>query len=93
MKVNRIIIILALFGMVLSGCKKSWLDINTNPNQLPTSTPDFVFTAAANRTAAILDPNEIGSYWGGQWTQSSTYIISIYLAVPVSITTNSTGGA
>ena len=76
MKVNRIIIILGLFGLVMSGCKKSWLDINTNPNQLPTSTPDFVFTAAANRTAAILDPNEVGSYWGGQWTQSSTYIIS-----------------
>jgi hypothetical protein len=76
MKLNRIIIILACLGIALSGCKKSWLDINTNPNQLPTSTPDYVFTAAANRTAAVLDPNELGSYWSGQWTQSSTYIIS-----------------
>ena len=76
MRGNRIIIILALVAMVLPGCKKSWLDINTNPNQLPTSTPEYVFTAAANRTAAILDPNELGSYWSGQWTQSSTYIIS-----------------
>ena len=38
--------------------------------------PISFFTAAVNRTAAILDPNELGSYWSGQWTQSSTYIIS-----------------
>lgn len=76
MKSTRIIIFLVLFAIGFAGCKKSWLDINTNPNQLPTSTPDYVFTSAANRTAAILDPNETGSYWSGQWTQSNTYIIS-----------------
>lgn len=76
MRLNRLLIIIVIAGSVLSGCKKTWLNINTNPNQLPTSTPDFVFTAAVNRTAAILDPNELGSYWSGQWTQSSTYIIS-----------------
>ena len=76
MRLNRLIIVVVIAGSVLIGCKKTWLDINTNPNQLPTSTPDFVFTAAVNRTAAILDPNELGSYWSGQWTQSSTYIIS-----------------
>lgn len=76
MKLNHIIISMLFIGAGLAGCKKSWLDINTNPNQLPTSTPDYVFTSAANRTAAILDPNETGSYWSGQWTQSSTYIIS-----------------
>ena len=50
--------------------------MNTNPNTLPSSTPDFTFAAAANRIAATLGPNELGSYWSGQWTQSSTYIIS-----------------
>ena len=76
MKLTRIIIFIALAGTALTGCKKQWLDINSNPNQLPISTPNFVFTSAANRTAAFLDPNEVGSYWSGQWTQSSTYIIS-----------------
>lgn len=76
MKSNKIKLLLALSVIIFTGCKKEWLDINTNPNQLPTSTPDYVFTSAANRTAAVLDPNEIGSYWSGQWTQSSTYIIS-----------------
>src|SRR5687768_17614005 len=76
MKLRYIILSLVCLAMATTACKKSWLDINLNPNELPTSTPDFVFTAAANRTAAILDPNEIGSYWSGHWTQSSTYIIS-----------------
>lgn len=76
MKLKHIITIAAL-GLVLPACKKSLLDINTNPNQLPTSTPDYLFTAAANRTvAASLDPHELGSYWSGLWTYSNTYIIS-----------------
>lgn len=61
--------------LVVGGCKKSWLDVNTNPNQLPTSTPDFVFTSGVARTVAFLTPNETGSYFAGQWTQSNTYII------------------
>ena len=56
--------------------KKEWLDVNTNPNALPSSTPDYTFAAGANRIAATLGPNELGEYWSGQWTQSSTYIIS-----------------
>jgi hypothetical protein len=71
------IIIAACVVLALGSCKKtSWLDVNTNPNSLPSSTPDFTFAAAANRIAATLGPNELGSYWAGQWTQSSTYIIS-----------------
>lgn len=71
------ILIAACALLALASCKKtSWLDVNTNPNALPSSTPDFTFAAAANRVAATLGPNELGSYWSGQWTQSSTYIIS-----------------
>jgi hypothetical protein len=68
---------LALGVVLLSGCKKSFLDINTNPNSLPTATPAFVFTNALNTTANnMVSPNEIGSYWSGQWTQSNSYILS-----------------
>jgi len=74
---SRNIIVAACVILALASCKKtSWLDVNTNPNSLPSSTPDFTFAAAANRVAATLGPNETGSYWSGQWTQSSTYIIS-----------------
>jgi hypothetical protein len=77
MKLKNILSLLLLGMVIMTSCKKSWLDINTNPNQLPSSSPDYLFTAAANRTAAASrDPHELGSYWSGQWTYSNTYIIS-----------------
>lgn len=71
----RLLFFSAVLALGFAGCKKSWLDINTNPNTLSTSTPDYVFASGAARTVAFLTPNETGSYWSGQWTQSSTYII------------------
>ena len=65
-----------LGGILFSGCNKKWLDINTNPNELPSTSPNNVFTAATNRIVGLLGPNELGSYWSGQMTQSNTYIIS-----------------
>ena len=70
-------IVLALIAVFGSSCKESWLDINTNPNALPTSSPNFVFTNALNQAAAnMVSPNETGSYWSGQWSQSNSYILS-----------------
>lgn len=69
-----LIAITALLGI---GCKKSFLDINTNPNSLPSATPAFVLTNALNTsTTNLINVNETGSYWSGQWTQSSSYILS-----------------
>jgi hypothetical protein len=72
----KYICIAACLLLAFTNCKKTWLDVNTNPNALPSSTPDYTFSAATNRIAATLGPNELGSYWSGQWTQSNTYIIS-----------------
>jgi hypothetical protein len=72
---NIFYIAIVLILLVVSACKKDFLDINTNPNILPTTTPNFVFTAALNNTADNMVPvNETGSYWSGQWTQSNSYI-------------------
>jgi hypothetical protein len=71
----KLYLYISIFALAFASCKKDWLDVNTNPNQLLTSTPDFVFTSGAARTVAFLGPNELGSYWSGQWTQSNTYII------------------
>jgi len=62
--------------MMLAGCKKTWLNINTNPNSLPPPRPDYVLTSAIARNGAVTGANELGSYWSAQWTQSSTYILS-----------------
>jgi hypothetical protein len=73
-------LIIALFAFFISSCKESFLDINTNPNALPTASPNFVLTNALNTTAAnMVGPNETGSYWSGQWTQSNSYITSTTL--------------
>ena len=40
------IIWMAIMVGALASCKKSWLDVNTNPNALPSSTTDLVFTNA-----------------------------------------------
>ncbi|GAB3497608.1 SusD/RagB family nutrient-binding outer membrane lipoprotein [Spirosoma knui] len=75
--------IAAFVAVVGSGCNKSFLDINTNPNVLPTASPSFVFTNALNTTARNIagntdgqGSNEIGFYWSGQWSQGNGYIIS-----------------
>lgn len=73
------IIWMAIMVGALASCKKSWLDVNTNPNALPSSTPDFVFTNGLVRVTSgdgNLLGNELASYWAGQWTQSSSYILS-----------------
>jgi Starch-binding associating with outer membrane len=76
MRLKNIAVMVLLVG-TLAGCKKTWLDVNTNPNALPSSTPDFLFTNGLTRMAFnSLNPNELGSYYSGQWTQSSSYILS-----------------
>ncbi|WP_080239315.1 SusD/RagB family nutrient-binding outer membrane lipoprotein [Spirosoma rigui] len=75
--------ILALFTLVGTSCNKEFLDINTNPNTLPTASPSFLFTNALNTTARNIGGNndgqgvnEVGSYWSGQWSQGNGYIIN-----------------
>jgi hypothetical protein len=74
MKMTKIIVLIIAAGLLVTGCKKTYLDVNTNPNSLTGSTPDFIFTAGVARAASIISPNETGEYWSGHWTQSSTYI-------------------
>ena len=76
MKLRNFLSVPACLLFALFSCQKDWLDVNTNPNSLPSSTPDYTFAAAANRIASNLGPNELGEYWSGHWTQSSTYILS-----------------
>ncbi len=74
---RKYIIAILVLAAAATGCKKDWLDINTNPNSLPTASPNYVFTNAATTSARVLiAPNELGSYWSGQWTQSNSYILS-----------------
>lgn len=73
-KYSSFILLATLF---MGSCKREFLDVNTNPNSLPTASPNFVLTNALNTTGTNeVGQNEIGSYFAGQWTQSSSYILS-----------------
>jgi hypothetical protein len=79
MKLRKIAIAALLGASALTGCQKDWLDVNTNPNTLPTSTPNYVFTNALARMTTgngNLLSNESGEYYSGHWSQSSSYILS-----------------
>lgn len=74
---KNLIKLFILTTLFITSCTEDFLDINVNPNSLPTATPSFVFTNALNTsTANIINFNETGSYWSGQWTQSNSYILA-----------------
>ncbi|HEV8284948.1 MAG TPA: SusD/RagB family nutrient-binding outer membrane lipoprotein [Chitinophagaceae bacterium] len=76
--------LLIIVVLISAGCKKSWLDVNTNPNDLPSTISNYVFSGALYGTAynywgdngSGTRPNELGAYFAGQWTQSTSYILS-----------------
>lgn len=61
------VVALAAIG-TLSSCGKDFLDINTNPNEPTTATPNLILSAGLNRTAAqqANSLNILGSLWSGQ---------------------------
>lgn len=67
-------------AVLLMGSCKDYLDINTNPNDATSSTPDLVLPAALNVTAggtsgvanAQITANEIGHFWAGHWSPSGS---------------------
>ena len=73
---NKYIMIIALGGILLSGCKKDYLNINTNPNSATESvvTPDLALaaqlTSSAGRNASSYD---FLGRWLGYWSASGDY--------------------
>jgi Starch-binding associating with outer membrane len=74
---KKILYILSVGLITFSSCKKTWLDVNKNPNTPTTTTPELVFANALNVTANSIGPNQLGSFWGGLWTQSSSFIADV----------------
>ena len=77
------IINLVSIGLVLSlvaGCKKGYLDVNSNPNSAINTTPELVLPQALTTTAAqqsaVGSVNTVVSCWMGYWAQSGSYASS-----------------
>lgn len=76
MNKTKYILIAAFMGSVLVGCKKGYLDINTNPNSATESviTPDLHITAQMTSTAARNASSwDFMARWLGYWSASGSY--------------------
>jgi len=80
MKKLSVFISIIIAGISLSGCGKSYLDINTpNPNAATGATPELVITNAMTVTASGqvanpgIAPLQFISGWMGYWAPSGSY--------------------
>src|ERR1700733_10958401 len=80
MKKLSVFSLIIIAGISLSGCGKTYLDINTpNPNQATGATPELVITNAMTVTASgqvtnvALGPLQFISGWLGYWAPSGSY--------------------
>src|SRR6185312_3225189 len=75
MKKYFLIVAAAFFAAGISGCKKDYLSLETNPNQPSTGTPTLVLSAALNASARsiVADYPQYG-VWAGFWTASGNYV-------------------
>ncbi len=73
---KKLIYILLLGGLMLTGCEKDFLDINQNPND-PTAesiTPDLILPRALHATASRMAVSyDFLAGWMGYWARSGTY--------------------
>ena len=61
---------------ILSGCRKDYLDINNNPNQVTAATPVLVLPAALSSSGAYFSTNfTFLNLWMGYWNWSGNYSI------------------
>ncbi len=70
---QKIYSIFAVAALLLSSCTGDYLDINDNPNQAVSATPELVLSMALNNTASRLTHNQIGNFFGGYWAPSGSY--------------------
>lgn len=75
---KKIFIILSSLSLIAGmGCKKGYLDVNTNPNQSTAADPSLVLPAALAVTVANYYPGPTAiSEWMGSWAVSGSYAIN-----------------
>jgi len=70
---KKLILLLGVVS-VLGGCKKSFLDVNENPNSPGNTRADFAFTGAVITTAEnMVGPSQLGGAWTGGLAFSTSF--------------------
>ncbi len=64
---------LLFVSLIISGCTKSWLDINKDPNNPEDATMELLFPAGVVSVASQAGGyyNLVGGFWAQYWTQSN----------------------
>ncbi len=73
-KFITIIRTLLLTTLILAaGCTKDWLDVNTDPNNPSTASPELVLPAGIMSVGSVVGYhyNLIGGFWSQYWSQSN----------------------
>jgi Starch-binding associating with outer membrane len=75
---KKIFLILTSVSLIAGiGCKKGYLDVNTNPNQSTAADPSLVLPAALATTVANWYPGPTYiAEWMGSWAVSGSYALS-----------------
>ncbi|MDB5125628.1 MAG: SusD/RagB family nutrient-binding outer rane lipoprotein [Mucilaginibacter sp.] len=70
-----ILIICLTLGLAESGCKRDYLDLNTNPNTPSAASPDLLLSGALKTTAGFVNSGSYVMYaaWVGYLSQSTGY--------------------
>lgn len=73
MKRYYLLILVTTIGLLVSSCGKDWLDVNTDPNNPASASPENVFPAAVMSTASVIGGhyNILGGIWSQYFTQSN----------------------
>lgn len=73
MNIKNYILIFMIAGVLGSGCKKGFFDINVNPNNPAEATPALVLPSAVAGSAFVFGGyyQAVGAFWTQQYAQSS----------------------
>jgi len=72
---KKLTIILFTATLIISSCKKSYIDVNQNPNQPTQVTPNVVSSSALVGTAANIGTDYLGlARWMGYLSRSGNYV-------------------
>ncbi len=76
MKLKKFCLIPGLTLLVLGGCVKGFLDVNTNPNSPTNVTPGLILSDAINEMTTQYSATlpEFLGFWLGYWSRSGNYI-------------------
>jgi len=73
-RIFKYYILIVMSVLLLAGCKKSWLDVNTDPNNPEKATLQLVFPSGVASVASVVGGQYaiLGGIWSQYWTQSNS---------------------